>query len=254
MSESAGREGAPGPERLQKVLARAGVASRRASENLIAAGRVEVDGEIVREMGVKVDPTRSVIRVDGSRIVLDDSLVHLALNKPRGMHSTMQDELGRPCIGDLVADSMDSGKRLFHVGRLDAETEGLIFLTNDGELAHRLMHPSYNVPKTYLATVAGIVGKKAGKQLRAGVELEDGPATVDLFTVLDTNEGRTLVKVVIHEGRKHIVRRMLDEVGHPVKSLVRTKLADVSLGDQRPGTLRKLNNKELANLYAAVDL
>lgn len=254
MSQSAGREGAPGPERLQKVLARAGVASRRASEDLIAAGRVEIDGEVVREMGRKVDPTKTVIRVDGARIVVDDSLVHLVLNKPRGMHSTMQDEHGRPCIGDLVADRVDSGQRLFHVGRLDAETEGLILLTNDGELAHRLMHPSYVVPKTYMATVVGVMDKKAGRRLRDGVELEDGLASVDSFRVLDSTEGRSLVRIVIHEGRKHIVRRMLEEVGHPVKSLVRTNLADISLGDQRPGTLRKLNRRELAGLYRAVEL
>lgn len=252
MTESAGRDGAP--VRLQKVLAQAGVASRRASEDLIARGRVEVDGKIVREMGVKVDPTTTVIRVDGTRIVLDDSLVYLALNKPRGMHTTMSDDRGRPCVGDLLADRVDAGQRLFHVGRLDAETEGLLLVTNDGELSHRLMHPSFEVSKTYLATVVGVVGKGVSRSLHKGVELEDGPAKVDRFSVLDVNEGRSLVKVVLHEGRKHIVRRLLAEVGHPVEGLVRTRFGGVSLGDQRPGSLRKLGRDEVSDLYGAVGL
>ena len=140
--------------RLQKVLSQAGIASRRVAERMITDGRVEVDGELVTELGTRVDPDLSVIRVDGARVMLDDSLVYLALNKPRGMHSTMSDDRGRPCIGDLVEHRVRSTQKLFHVGRLDADTEGLILLTNDGELAHRLMHPSYEVPKTYLATVA----------------------------------------------------------------------------------------------------
>lgn len=252
MTEPAGRDGAP--VRLQKVLAQAGVASRRASEDLIARGRVEVDGEIVREMGVKVDPATAVIRVDGTRIVLDEGLVHLALNKPRGVHTTMSDEMGRPCVGDLVADRVDAGQRLFHVGRLDAETEGLLLVTNDGDLAHRLMHPRYEVSKTYMATVDGVVGKGLGRRLRQGVDLEDGPATVDQFSLLDVHQGRSLVKVVLHEGRKHIVRRLLAEVGHPVESLVRTRFGGVALGDQRAGSFRKLNRKEVSDLYQAVGL
>lgn len=252
MTESAGRDGAP--VRLQKILAQAGIASRRASEDLIARGRVEVDGKIVREMGIKVDPATAVIRVDGTRIVLDETLVYLALNKPRGYHTTMSDEKGRPCVGDLVADRIDAGQRLFHVGRLDADTEGLLLVTNDGELSHRLMHPSFEVSKTYLATVSGVVAKGVGKTLRDGIELEDGPAKVDQFAILDVHEGRSLVKVVLHEGRKHIVRRILDEVGHPVESLVRTRFGAVTLGDQRAGTFRKLNRKEVSDLYGAVGL
>ncbi len=252
MTDSAGRDGAP--VRLQKILAQAGVASRRASEDLIFRGRVEVNGKTVREMGVKVDPVTAVIRVDGTRIVLDDDLVYLVLNKPRGIHTTMSDDMGRPCVGDLLADRVDAGQRLFHVGRLDAETEGLLLVTNDGELAHRLMHPSYRVSKTYLATVNGVVGKNVSRRLREGVELEDGPAKVDQFSILDTHDGRSLVKVVLHEGRKHIVRRLLDEVGHPVESLVRTRFGAVALGDQRAGSLRKLNRKEVSDLYEAVGL
>jgi 23S rRNA pseudouridine2605 synthase len=240
--------------RLQKVLSQAGIASRRVAERMIIDGRVEVDGRIVTELGTRVDPDTADIRVDGSRIVLDDSMVYLAVNKPRGMHSTMSDDRGRPCIGDLVEHRVRGNKKLFHVGRLDADTEGLLLLTNDGELAHRLMHPSFEVPKTYLATVPGAVPRGLGKTLRAGVELDDGPVRVDDFAVVDAVPGKTLVKVTLHEGRKHIVRRMLDAVGFPVQALVRTDVGAVSLGDQRPGSIRALTRKEVGDLYKAVGL
>ena len=240
--------------RLQKVLAAAGVASRRGAEELIAAGRVEVDGEIVVEQGLRVDPNTSVIKVDGARVIVDETKQYLALNKPKGMQSTMADEEGRPCVGDLVAERVMAGQRLFHVGRLDADTEGLLLLTNDGELAHRLMHPSFEVPKTYLATVRGIVPRGLGRQLREGIELEDGPVAVDDFAVLEVHEGRTLLRLTLHEGRKRVVRRMLDEVGFPVERLVRTDIGAVALGEQRPGSLRVLDNKEVGALYKAVGL
>jgi 23S rRNA pseudouridine2605 synthase len=209
---------------------------------------------LVTELGTRVDPDVSVIRVDGARIVLDDSLVYLALNKPQGMHSTMSDDRGRPCIGDLVEHRVRGNKKLFHVGRLDADTEGLILLTNDGELAHRLMHPSYEVPKTYLATVNGSVPRGLGKKLRAGIELDDGPVAVDDFAVVDAIPGKTLIRVTLHEGRKRIVRRMLAEVGFPVQTLVRTDIGSVSLGDQRPGSIRALRRNEIGELYKAVAL
>jgi len=240
--------------RLQKVLSQAGIASRRAAEKMIADGRVEVDGHVVTELGTRVDPHMSVVRVDGARVMLDDTLVHLALNKPRGMHSTMSDDLGRPCIGDLIEHRVRGNKKLIHVGRLDADTEGLILLTNDGELAHRLMHPSYEVPKTYVAMVNGTVPRGLGKTLRAGVELEDGPVAVDDFAVVDSVPGKTMVRVTLHEGRKRIVRRLLAEVGHPVQSLVRTEIGAVSLGDQRPGSIRPLRRDEIGALYKAVGL
>ena len=221
---------------------------------MIIDGRVEVDGQLVTELGTRVDPDVSVIRVDGARIVLDDSLVYLALNKPQGMHSTMSDDRGRPCIGDLVEHRVRGNKKLFHVGRLDADTEGLILLTNDGELAHRLMHPSYEVPKTYLATVNGSVPRGLGKKLRAGIELDDGPVAVDDFAVVDAIPGKTLIRVTLHEGRKRIVRRMLAEVGFPVQTLVRTDIGTVSLGDQRPGSIRALRRNEIGELYKAVAL
>lgn len=237
--------------RLQKVLAAAGFGSRRACEDLIAAGRVEVDGKRIREQGVRVDPQKAVIRVDGERVPTAAGLIVVAVNKPRGMFSTMADEQGRPSLGDLVADRPE---RLFHVGRLDADTEGLILLTNDGELANRLAHPSYGVPKTYLATIAGPLPRGVGRQLLAGVELEDGPAKADSFKVVQALPGQVLVEVVLHEGRNHIVRRMMAAVGHPVQALVRTKVGPIVLGQQRPATIRVLSAGETRALYTAVGL
>ena len=246
--------GEPDGIRLQKVLSQAGIASRRVAEKMIIDGRVEVDGQLVTELGTRVDPDASEIRVDGARGVLDDSLVYLALNKPQGMHSTMSDDRGRPCIGDLIEHRVRGNKKLFHVGRLDADTEGLILLTNDGELAHRLMHPSYEVAKTYLATVKGSVPRGIGKKLRAGIELDDGPVAVDDFAVVDAIPGKTLIRVTLHEGRKRIVRRMLAEIGFPVQTLVRTDIGAVSLGEQRPGSIRALRRNEIGELYKAVGL
>ena len=240
--------------RLQKVLSQAGIASRRVAERMITDGRVEVDGRVVTELGTRVDPGTAEIRVDGARIVLDDSMVYLAVNKPLGMHSTMSDDRGRPCIGDLIEHRVRGNKKLFHVGRLDADTEGLLLLTNDGELAHRLMHPSYEVQKTYLATVAGSVPRGLGKTLRAGIELDDGPVRLDDFAVVDAVPGKTLVRVTLHEGRKRIVRRLLAAVGFPVQALVRTEIGAVALGDQRPGSIRALTRKEVGELYQAVGL
>ncbi|MGI6871173.1 pseudouridine synthase [Amycolatopsis sp. 3B14] len=237
--------------RLQKVLAKAGVASRRAAEDLIVQGRVSVDGKVVRELGRRVDPDSAVIHVDGTRVILREDLIHLALNKPRGVHTTMYDDQGRPCVGDYVRDRSE---RLFHVGRLDADTEGLLLLTNDGDLAHRLMHPSYHVPKTYLAEVDGRVPRGLGKELKEGIVLEDGPVRVDAFRVKDSMGGRTLLEIVLHEGRKHIVRRLLAEVGFPVRKLVRTAIGDVQLGNGKPGTIRKLNRDEVGGLYRRVGL
>ena len=236
--------------RLQKVLAAAGIGSRRVCEDLIAAGRVSVDGVQVQEMGLRVDPATAIVHVDGARINVRDDLVYLALNKPRGVLSAMTDDRGRKTVGDLVADRSE---RLFHVGRLDADSEGLLLLTNDGDLAHRLMHPSFGVAKTYLATVPAPIGRTVARQLRDGVDLEDGPVHVDSFRVVQTSGGRAIVEVVLHEGRKHIVRRLLDAVGHPVQRLVRTSIGPVRLGGQRAGSLRELTREELAGLHQLVD-
>ncbi|GAA1647837.1 pseudouridine synthase [Georgenia ruanii] len=241
----------PSGVRLQKVLAGAGLGSRRACEEIIAAGRVTVDGQVVRELGVRVDPTRAVIHVDGLRVQLDDSIVTLALNKPRGVVSTMDDDRGRPSLAQFVADRPE---RLFHVGRLDADTEGLILLTNDGELAHRLAHPSYEVLKTYLATVEGRVPRSLGQKLKQGVELDDGPVRVDSFTVKETTADASLVEVVLHEGRNRIVRRLMDAVGHPVTRLVRTRIGPVRLGTLKPGRTRVIAGAELGQLMREVGL
>lgn len=266
-----------GGVRLQKVLAAAGVGSRRHCEEMIGDGRVEVDGEVVRRFGARVDPQRQVIRVDGRRIPSREDLVYLALNKPAGVLTTMSDARGRPTIADLLTEQPGAGSRggrspgaaaerarerpspgatprLFHVGRLDYDTEGLMLVTNDGELAHRLTHPRFGVPKTYLAEVAGPVPRGLGRQLLTGVELDDGTASADKFRVIEQVGGRALVEITLHEGRKHIVRRMLAAAGHPVSRLVRTQVGPVTLGSLRPGATRKLSTKEVGELYAAVGL
>ena len=240
----------PDGVRLQKLLASAGVGSRRVCENLITQGRVEVDGQVVTELGVRIKATQNV-HVDGIRIQLDESRVYLAFNKPLGVVTSMSDDLGRVDIGDFVANRKE---RLFHVGRLDADTEGLLILTNDGELAHRLQHPRYGVLKTYLAQIQGQVPRDLGRRLREGVMLEDGPVKVDSFRVVDSAPGKALVEVVLHEGRKHIVRRMLAEAGHPVLTLVRTKVGPIHLGDTKPGKWRNLTSTEVGLLYKAAEL
>ena len=236
--------------RLQKVLAAAGLGSRRACEELIAAGRVSVDGRVVREQGLRVDPATAEVSVDGSRVNVREDLVYLALNKPRGVLSTMSDPEGRPTVGDYVAER---SQRLFHVGRLDAETEGLLLLTNDGDLAHRLTHPSFEVRKTYLAEVPAPIPRDLGRRLRAGIELEDGPVRVDSFKIVDMASGRAVVELVLHEGRKHVVRRLLAAVDHPVSRLSRTAVGPVLLGHQRQGTVRKLTQHEIGQLYSLLN-
>ncbi|MET8384970.1 pseudouridine synthase, partial [Streptosporangium canum] len=241
----------PDGVRLQKVLAQAGVASRRACEDMIGDGRVTVDGQVVRRFGARVDPAKQVIHVDGKRLPTMPDLVYLAINKPIGVVSTMSDPDGRPSLADFVADRTE---RLFHVGRLDTETEGLILLTNDGELANRLTHPSYGVQKKYWAKVPGRIERDLGRRLKKGIELEDGIAKADSFTLVQEHGQQALVEVVLHEGRKHIVRRMLEEVGHPVIDLARIEFGPVKLGRLKPGTVRALTVKEVGELYAAVGL
>ena len=241
----------PDGVRLQKLMAAAGVGSRRTCENLITAGRVEVDGQVITELGVRIDPNRQTVHVDGVRVQLDESRVYLAFNKPLGVVSTMSDDLGRVSLADYVGDRPE---RLFHVGRLDADTEGLLLLTNDGDLAHRLQHPAYEVLKTYLAQIPGPVPRDLGRRLRDGIELEDGPVVVDSFKVVDSQPGKALVEVVLHEGRKHVVRRMLDAVGHPVLTLVRVQVGPIRLGDLRSGRTRRLTADEVGRLYGAAGM
>lgn len=242
--------GEPEGERLQKVLARAGMGSRRACEELIDQRRVEVNGKIVTEQGLRVDPEKDEIKVDGLTIATQ-SYLFFALNKPAGVVSSMEDPEGRQCLGDYVTNRET---RLFHVGRLDTETEGLILLTNHGELAHRLTHPRYGVTKTYLAAIQGPIPRDLGKRLKEGVRLEDGYARADHFKVVENTGKNYLVEVSLHEGRKHIVRRMLAEVGFPVDKLVRTRFGPIALGDQKSGWLRRLTNTEVGMLMQEVGL
>jgi 23S rRNA pseudouridine2605 synthase len=237
--------------RLQKALAQAGIASRRNAELLIEQGRVEVDGAVVTEFGTRVDPAVSVIRVDGERIPPISAHVYLVLNKPRGVVSTMSDPEGRQSIADFVGDRPE---RLFHIGRLDTDTEGLLLLTNHGEFAHRLAHPSYEVSKTYVAEVEGNVKPGVLRKLLDGVELDDGPARADTVKVISSIRGRTLIQLSLHEGRNRIVRRMFDTIGHPVKRLTRTAIGPVRRGNLHTGELRELDQKELGQLLDLVDL
>ncbi|HYF72824.1 MAG TPA: pseudouridine synthase [Nocardioides sp.] len=237
--------------RLQKLLAQSGVASRRKCEELMLEGLVEVDGEVVTRLGTKVDPRTAVVRVDGKRLPPVSELVYLVLNKPRGVVSTMSDPEGRRTLSDLVADRPE---RLFHVGRLDTDTSGLILLTNDGDFAHRMAHPSYEVDKTYVAEVEGEVFRRTIKQLLEGVTLDDGPVTVSQARIVEATAAKSIVELVIHEGRNRIVRRLLDHVGHPVRRLTRTAIGPVSLGRLRAGELRELTLDELGQLLDLAQL
>jgi 23S rRNA pseudouridine2605 synthase len=237
--------------RLQKLLAQSGVASRRRCEELMLAGEVVVDGETVTRLGTKVDPRTAVIRVSGKRLPPVSDHVYLVLNKPVGVVSAMSDPEGRRTIADLVADRPE---RLFHVGRLDVDTTGLLLLTNDGDFAHRMAHPSYEVDKTYVAEVEGEVYKRTLKQLLAGVELDDGPVTVSSAKLVAAAKDKSIVELVIHEGRNRIVRRLLDHVGHPVRRLTRTQFGPVRLGSLPAGETRELTLDELGELLEAASL
>lgn len=247
-----------GQVRLQKLLAQSGVASRRKCEELMLAGLVEVDGEVVTRLGTKVDPRTALIRVEGRRLPPVSAHVYLVLNKPRGVVSTMADPQGRPTLSDFVADRPE---RLFHVGRLDTDTDGLIILTNDGDFAQKLAHPSYQVDKTYVAEVEGLPSGATLKKLRETVTLEDGPVQVSSVRVLSRHGGnyasaseRAILELVIHEGRNRIVRRLLGHVGHPVRRLTRTRVGPVGIGQLRAGTLRLLTRDEIGALLDAADL
>jgi 23S rRNA pseudouridine2605 synthase len=234
---------------LQKVLARAGLGSRRACEELIAAGRVLVNG-LPATLGVRVDPGRDVVRVDGAAIPTASGLVHLALHKPPGVLSAMSTSDGRPCVGDLVHDY---GPGLHHVGRLDADSEGLLLVMNDGTLSHRLTHPSFGVPKRYLAELDGQLRRADSRALREGVELDDGMARADDLQLVDATPHRTLVEIEVHEGRNRIVRRMFDALDLRVLRLLRLSVGPIRLGELKPGRVRHLNPAEVRALYAAVD-
>lgn len=226
--------------RLQKFMADCGVASRRASEELILDGRVKVNGQTVRELGTKVNPINVQVEVDGEPIQLPKSKTYLAFYKPAGILSTMSDPEGRPCLADYFGNLND---RLFHVGRLDKESEGLIILTNDGHWAHEATHPSFGVKKTYLVQCEDDVSKVALERLSRGVELDDG-----LAKPLSITRRGPFVEVVIHEGRNQIVRRMFEEVGFPVMRLIRVAIGSIKLGELPPGKWRSLSDAELTNI------
>ena len=235
----------PEGERLQKVMAAAGVASRRVCEDLIAAGRVAVNGVRVEEPGRRVLPT-DLVSVDGKAIQLDTTKLYIMLNKPTGIVSSLNDDRGRP---DLRRYTSMFDERLFNVGRLDAETSGLLLLTNDGELAHILAHPKFGVLKTYIAKVEGVVTQHTINKLVGGIELEDGLIEADKARIIGTpSNDETVVEVTLHSGRNRIVRRMLEEVGHPVIDLVRRQFGPLHLGSLAPDAMRDLTKAEVGEL------
>lgn len=233
--------------RLNKIIADAGITSRRGADELIHDGRVSVDGQIIRELGTKIDPDKSHVMVDGETIKASSTKTYLALHKPRGVVSTMYDPEGRPSLSDFISLRTE---RLFHVGRLDKESEGLILLTNDGEMTFRATHPSYGLEKTYLIQYAGELPKNAESSLLRGIELEDGLGRVLQFKALSP----TWIEVTIHEGRYHIIRRLMEAVGVDVLRLIRTRFGPILLGDVLEGRWRDLNELELVNLRKALDL
>jgi len=233
--------------RLQKALAAAGVASRRACEDLIVQGQVKINGKLVTELGSRVDPTSDFVTVRGVPVQFDTSRVYLALNKPAGIISTMADEEGRPDLSQFVVDF----DRVFNIGRLDAETTGLILLTNDGDLANKLAHPSFGVEKTYVARIAGDVTPATMQKLLDGFELEDGFIKADRARIIDVKRGEALVEIILHSGRNRIVRRMLDHVGHPVLGLVRKQFGPIYLSTLKSGHVRNLSKIEVGALLKA---
>lgn len=249
-SEDPGQAPRSDGERLQKVLAAAGVASRRAAEEMIVAGRVSINGRRVTTLGSRIDPSHDRLEVDGKRVATDPAKEYLIINKPLGVISTAKDERGRRSVVDLVPSRV----RLFPVGRLDADTHGLMILTNDGELAHRLAHPRFGIERTYRAEVEGIVSPSKLERLRKGVRLDERTARAVRVRVVATGRGRTQVEVVMTEGRNHEVKRLLAAIGHPVTRLARRSFGPIRLGDLKPGTWRRLTPAEVGALQQLVDL
>ena len=236
-------------ERLHKVLSRAGVASRRAAEKLIAEGHVSVDGKTVRELGTKVDAERADIRVDGRKIKLNVEKIYVMLNKPRRVLSAVSDDRGRQTVIDLI-DDVD--ERIFPIGRLDYNTEGLLLLTNDGELTNGLLHPRFEIDKTYRAVIKGRVDEERLDRLRVGIKLEDGITAPALVQTLAIEDGETLIEITIHEGRNRQVRRMFSAIGYNIKRLRRVSFAGLKLGDLKVGAHRLLNKREVEALHRLI--
>ena len=230
--------------RLQKALSAAGVASRRASEDLITKGRVKVNGKVITELGSRINPLEDNVMVDGKPVQMDPDRVYFAFHKPKGVVSTMSDEKGRACLADYFI-GMD---RVFNVGRLDAETTGVILMTNDGQLANQLAHPSYEVEKLYVAKVKGVLTRVEIQRLKDGVRLEDGLAKADSARILDQNDAFTLLELVLHSGKNRIVRRMMEAVGHPVIDLTRKSFGPLRLANLKAGQFRELSKLEVSSL------
>jgi 23S rRNA pseudouridine2605 synthase len=241
--------GAPEGVRLQKVLANAGVASRRVCEELIVSGAVKVNGKVVKELGTRINPEQDRVLVKGTPVQLDVSRVYLMLNKPLGVVSSMQDEHGRPDLSQYALDY----DRIFNVGRLDADTSGLLLMTNDGDLAHKLMHPSFEVPKTYQAKVHGQITQPILNKLLSGIELEDGPIKADKARLLSASGNHSLVEIELHSGKNRIVRRIFEQLGFPVVALVRRQFGPLHLGHLKLGHIRQLTKIELGALLKAAD-
>lgn len=241
-----------GQIRLNKIIADAGIASRRAADQLILEGRVSVDGQVVLELGNKFDPEFSDIKVDGESLNVNKSKTYLAFHKPAGVISTMSDPEGRSNLGDYFKDRKD---RLYHVGRLDKDSEGLILLTNDGELAHRATHPSYGLEKRYLVEIEGEFNKQLSDQLLQGVRLEDGLArAVKVVHARAVSKNHHWVEITIHEGRYHIIRRLIESLGLKVMRLIRLDFGPITLGEMKPGRHRVLNSQEMTNLFTALKI
>ncbi|MHB0977179.1 MAG: pseudouridine synthase [Candidatus Aquicultorales bacterium] len=236
------------PVRLQKYLASAGIASRRKAEELIKSGKVRVNGEVVEGLGVKIDPSSDHVAVDGKPVRPDRERLYLLLNKPAGYVTTVKDERGRPAVVDLVGGEVK--ERVFPIGRLDLETEGLLVLTNDGDLANLLMHPRYHVWKTYRALVKGKVTKQTAGELEGGILLEDGPTAPARLKVVEAADDRSVIEISVREGRKRQVRRMLKAVGHKVEHLERVGYGPLNLGDLKRGEWRFLSATEVEELKA----
>lgn len=238
--------------RLQKILAQAGYGSRRKCEQMILDGRVEVDDALVTELGIRVFPLRQTIKVDGSRVHINDAHVTLALNKPKHVLSAMEDPKGRWTLRDIIGDGYP---RIFHMGRLDYDSEGLILMTNDGELAEHVMHPRYEIEKTYVASVSGdIPTSTVRRMVTEGVHLKDGWIHFDKATILGHSREHATVKVVLHSGKNRIVRRMFDAVGYPVYRLIRTQIGPISVEGIHPGSYRLLTLPEIKRLEKEVGL
>jgi len=233
-------------ERLQKVLSQAGVSSRRAAEKMIAAGRISVNGIVVAEPGTKADLQKDEIRVDGRLISCDRERVYILLNKPQGIVTTLSDPQGRPIVTDLL-DGI--AERVFPVGRLDYDSEGLLILTNDGEFSHRLQHPRYRIPKTYRVKVEGRLLKGELQSLEKGIELADGRFTPAGVFLEKTNRSSSWLRITITDGRNRVIRRAFETIGHPVVRLVRVAVADLVLGSLREGSWRMLTPREVERLF-----